>query len=249
MIQTNALMSWGRMNPKPDRVVVFVDEEHEGAAACSLVRQEGFELGEVKQRSPRGVPLVSDLFSQMQESANNGIAVYTNADIILSSDFVPGLIAAVEAVKNEMEQSNFRRSKKGILLIARRWNVQVFDHLDFADGWYQELWDKVHDQGSLMADCAIDLFAWHGEVWVNIPDFAIGRYAWDNWLVGNAYAARNVPVVDVTPVIKLIHQSHHIVEWSDPDAQQNFKKAIIMGGMQHSTHTMTEDGLVEGWRG
>ena len=119
---------------------------------------------------------------------------------------------------------------------------------DFEDGWHEELSEKVADQGGLMADCAIDLFAWKGLVWSQIPKFAIGRYAWDNWLVGEA-ANRSMPIVDVSAVVKLIHQFHCIVQWNDPDAQANFKKAIVMGGMQHSTHTLTEEGLVNGWLG
>ena len=131
-------------------------------------------------------------------------------------------------------------------MISRRWNVQILDFLDFHEGWEQELREKVAEQGSRNADCAIDLFAWYGDPWHKIPDFAIGRYAWDNWLVGAAQA-NNIAIVDVTPSVRLTHQSHRIVEWENPDATNNFRLAVVMGGLQHSTHTLTDHGLVDGW--
>ena len=240
IIQVNALKSWGLLDPPPTQVLVFADREHEGDLAVDFAEEQGFQVVPVLRRSPYCVPLVSDLFSRAQEMAGDGIACYVNADILMDNSLVPGLEKAVALAEAQ--------KKDGVLAVCRRWNVHVLDYMEFEEGWREEIWQKVTDQGSLIPPCAIDLFAWKGEVWVNIPDFAIGRYAWDNWLIGNA-SARGVPVVDVTKVVRIIHQPHQIVPWEDPDATENFQKAKVMGGMQHCTHTLTEDGLVDGWLG
>ena len=40
-----------------------------------------------------------------------------------------------------------------------------------------------------------------------IPDFAIGRTSWDNWLVYNARLNKH-PVINGTQSIDIIHQNH-----------------------------------------
>jgi hypothetical protein len=44
-------------------------------------------------------------------------------------------------------------------------------------------------------------------MWGDSPPFAIGRTAWDNWLVYRA-RARRVPVVDATDALTVVHQAH-----------------------------------------
>jgi len=40
-----------------------------------------------------------------------------------------------------------------------------------------------------------------------MPDFAIGRAGWDNWMIYHA-RQRGWPVVDATPSVMVIHQDH-----------------------------------------
>jgi len=248
IIQTNALRSWAYVDPPPSRVLVFADRKYEGDAAVDCVENIGYEVCPILLRTPRGVPLLSDLFPRAGAVAEGGIACYVNADIILESDLVPALERCAALVEEAYDTPEFRRSKDGILMVARRWNTQVLDYMDFEPGWESDLKQKVDDQGSLMVECAIDLFAWKGEVWSNVKPYAIGRYRWDNWLIGNALV-RNNPVIDVSSQIRITHQSHANVEWDDPDAKENFKIVGAFCGLKDSTHTLTEDGLVEGWLG
>jgi len=248
IIQTNAMKSWAYIDPPPSRILVYADREFEGDAAVDLAEAIGYEVCPVLQRTPSGVPLLNDLFTRTAEVAGDGVACYVNCDIILESDLVPSLERCVKLVEAQYDQPHFRRSKKGILMVARRWNTQMLHLMDFEPGWEDELREKVDVQGSLMAECAIDLFAWKGLVWSNVQPYAIGRYRWDNWLIGNALV-RNNPVVDVSSVVRITHQAHNIVAWEDPDAQNNFKIQGAFCGLKDSTHTLTEDGLIEGWLG
>jgi len=226
------------MDPAPDRIVVFADEEHEGEFAVSFSKALGYEVVPIEQRSPLGVPLLTDLFTRAEQMGD--IPCYVNADIILESDLVPALKRVAESFPLE-RWTNW-------LAAARRWNVQMLDHLDFSEGWQGELKEKVELQGSLMTECAIDLFAWKPGTYHEFKPYAIGRYRWDNWLIGNALG-RGAAVVDISGVCRLTHQSHHIRDWYDPDAQANFKIVGAFCGLKDSTHTLTAEGLERGWRG
>jgi len=235
IIQFNAMTSWAKLAKPFDQVVIFGDREHEGDAAIDLAEALGFTVFSPRQRSERGVPYVSDIF---QQAANMGdISCYVNADIILFDDVLPAI---------ERAASNFEKA----LLVARRWNVQVLDYLVFEPGWKDVLWDKVQQQGSKMVECAIDLFAMQGEVYRDRrpPEYVLGKYTWDNGLLGQA-RVRRVPVVDITPCCTIIHQSHAQLPWDDPDANVNRRVAAPLCGLKDSTHTLMQDGLVEGWRG
>jgi len=53
----------------------------------------------------------------------------------------------------------------------------------------------------------LDYFIFPCGLFRDIPPFAVGRPAWDNWLV---YKARSLglPVIDATKMVTAIHQNH-----------------------------------------
>ena len=233
VIQTNALKSWSLLNPKPTKTVVFADRDKEGDLAVDLAGDLAFSVEPILRRSPRNVPLLSDLFPRAQQMGD--VACYTNADIILTNDLLP----ALDAVAAKFDT---------FLAVSGRLNVQVLDYIDFSTDWLSALHQKIREQGSRMPECAIDLFAWRGDVFGTIPDYAIGRYRWDNYLMG-APLTRGVPVIDISPVVTLIHQTHAQCPWEDPDATANFAIEAPACGLKDSSHTLTKDGIVEGWCG
>ena len=58
----------------------------------------------------------------------------------------------------------------------------------------------IHVSGKLFANDAEDYFIYSrgGEDWSHIPDFVVGRRAYDNWLVDHAYHDPLVDLVDGT---------------------------------------------------
>jgi hypothetical protein len=52
-----------------------------------------------------------------------------------------------------------------------------------------------------------DYFIFPRSCFTEIPDFAIGRAGWDNWMIYEA-RRRGWPCVDATPSIQIIHQDH-----------------------------------------
>jgi hypothetical protein len=93
-----------------------------------------------------------------------------------------------------------------------------------------------------------------GDAIGKLPAFAVGRPAWDNWLIYHARQLR-VPVIDATKAVTVIHQNHgygHVPEqrdegWEGPEADWN--RGLIGGEDQvftllDATHLMTPDGLL-----
>jgi hypothetical protein len=52
-----------------------------------------------------------------------------------------------------------------------------------------------------------DYFLFPHDLFSEIPDFAIGRAGWDNWMIFHA-RQQGWPVIDATPSILVIHQDH-----------------------------------------
>jgi hypothetical protein len=199
MIQRNAILSWMLLKPTPD-ILLFGDEEGVSEIAAEFKLKHNPFI----KRNEFGTPLVSSIFEEAEKTATRELMCYLNADILLLSDFVE----AVKAVHNEMPRS---------LMVGRRWNLDVSAPVVFEEGWERALIEQVARRGKLVPHFFIDYFVFPKGVWGKIPPFAIGRPAWDNWII---YQARqmDLPVVDLTPAVTVIHQnhdySHHPQGWT-----------------------------------
>jgi hypothetical protein len=187
-IQRNAILSWTRLVPACE--VILLGEERGIAQFATEHRLR--HLGEV-ERNEFGTPLVSSIFRQAEQAATWPTLAYVNADIILMPEFV----AAIRCI-------SFPR----FLLVGRRWDVRLDQALDFDDPrWDARLRGDVQRRGKLNLPCAMDYFVYSRGLYQEVPPFAIGRFAWDNWLV---YGARRqeAQVVDMTAAVTAVHQDH-----------------------------------------
>jgi hypothetical protein len=189
LIQRNAIRSWTVLTPRPE--VILLGSDAGSAEICT-------ELGirHVPTVASRGgVPLVSDIFRQAQALAGGGVLAYVNADIILPPRFTE-MAARIEAAGGPF------------LAVGRRIDLTQEDAVDFAScRWAEELMARARARGSLMPSSWIDHFTFSRGLYADIPDFAIGRTGWDNWLVWKA-AATGARVIDVTRFCPVIHQRH-----------------------------------------
>jgi len=235
VIQRNAIQSWTLLQPRPE-VIVFGDDEGVADIAKEFSVRHVAEVA----RNEYGTPLLNDLFEKAQSLVTHGLLCYVNADIILMTDFM-------EAVKRVV------RHKRRCLMVGQRWDMDIKESLDFSPGWEERLRTAVMEQGTLHRETGIDYFVSPLGLLSDIPPFAIGRTAWDNWLV---YRARSqlVPVIDATQVVMAIHQSHdysyHSSEkegvWNGPEAKRNWSLAgdgRYIFTLQDATHLLTANGL------
>lgn len=221
IIQTNAIGSWLMLRPRPE-IILFGDDEGTAGKASEL----GIRHIPNVQRNEYGTPLLNSIFETAQDIATNKLLCYVNADIILLSDFRPAL--------DRVHMPSF-------LLVGQRWDLDLTEALDFANPvWEEELRVRLAKEGKLHPTTGIDYFVFPRNMYAKIPAFAIGRAAWDNWLIYRARFLR-VPVIDATDVIVAIHQNHgyeHLPPsaegpWKGPERDRNLELA---GGLGHVFH-------------
>lgn len=188
VIQTNAIHSWTRLRPSCE-IILFGNEDGTAEIAANLGIRHIPEVA----CNEYGTPLVNSLFSAAQNLASHDCIGYVNADIILMSDFVKAI--------RQIEE-------KPSLIIGRRWDLDLEESLDFINpDWETKLRARLVAEGSLHGLGGIDYFLFRRGTFSDVPPFALGRTAWDNWLIYKARSLR-LPVIDATEVVTIIHQNH-----------------------------------------
>ena len=188
-IQRNALLSWLHLG---DEVEVLLVGEEPGLTEVAAETQVTL-LSQVI-RNDSGTPLVSSIFSLTRQHSHSPLLAYVNADML----FLPDFIQAAEAVVKRLEH---------FLVIGQRWDLDQRTLLDFSPGWETCLRTDVSQRGRLHTPSGSDYFIFPRNLFTEMPDFAIGRAGWDNWMIYNA-RQQGWPVVDATPSILAIHQDH-----------------------------------------
>lgn len=189
LIQRNALKSWQALG-EDVQVVLIGDEPGIGAVA----REYGFvHLPEVGVNE-LGTPLISSIFALGRGVNDSPYLAYINADIILFPEFTR-LAALVGSLRDRF------------LMVGQRWDLDVRESLDFTGSWADSLRQRARMTGKLHARAGSDYFIFPRACFQQIPDFAVGRAGWDNWMI---YHARReaCEVVDCTADLDIIHQNH-----------------------------------------
>lgn len=218
IIQRNALLSWQRIDPAPEIILLGDDP---GTAETAL--EMGLKHIPIIERNEYGTPLVSSVFEKAQEHAKHDLMGYVNADILLPGEF-PSVINKIGA--------SFSR----FLLIGQRWDLDITEPIDFTRNWEEHLAILMKKNGKLHPPSGKDYYIFQKGFYKNIPPFAIGRGMWDDWLVYYG-VKKKTAVIDITPGIKIIHQNHdykHIdktkKDFSGPEAKTN----VRLGGRNHA---------------
>lgn len=225
IIQRNAIQSWLRL---PDVQVILVGAE-EGLA--EVAQEFGvLHLPDVRCNA-HGTPLVSSIFALAREAAEAPLLAYVNADIILFDDFI-----------QSAETVAARRKK--FLLVGQRWDLDVTAPLDFSDDdWAADLRLRAQRDGQLHPPAGSDYFIFPRDLFHDMPDFAIGRAGWDNWMI---YKARRAgwPVVDGTPSVFIVHQNHDYshLPGGQPHYRQpeTFENIRLAGGRAATRFTLAD---------
>jgi hypothetical protein len=194
--QFNTLACWRKLLPEGE--VLLIGEE-EGAA--EVTKELGVRLVKDVERSEAGTPLLRSVFSVAEQNARYPLLLYANADILFTSR-LPQAAAALSAWR------------KPFLLTGRRWDTEIRERLVFSGpDWEQRLLDTAQTKGKPGIKSALDYFlfpkgGWGGrEGYAEFPPLAIGRSAWDNWLVFWALA-RRMDVINGSDFILAVHQNH-----------------------------------------
>ncbi|MBI3164924.1 MAG: glycosyltransferase family 2 protein [Chloroflexi bacterium] len=235
MIQRNAIKSWTLL---PDVEVILLGEEQ---GLVEAAREFGVKHIPHVKRNANGVPLISSMFKLARESSSSDLLCIINADMVLMPDFV-------EAAR----RSRLQRDK--YVLLSQRWDYDIEASIDFANGWESRLRESVRKQNQLHRPAGSDFFLFPKSCYQDIPNFAIGRAGWDNWMI---YKARKESwaVIDCTPSVTIVHQNHdysHLPEgkphYEHPETNENIRLAGGQANVRYTildaTHQLADGKLV-----
>lgn len=197
-IQNNAIVSWTKLK-SVNKIIICGDDEGVEDYTMELISLNTNKIEYVKniEKNSYGTPLVNCLF-KLGADKSSGYVCYINADIILLQDFDETFQAFI----------NQYPKQKDFLLIGRRWDWHHPIPIDFTkDDWQTVVSEKAKADGEWHAITGIDYFIHSRTTYPTIPAFALGRFIWDNWLVGNAQGKKNVMTVDLTNTVLCIHQN------------------------------------------
>jgi len=234
MIQMNALASWTKL----DDVEVLLMGEEQGIAEAA--KRMGVRHITGVRRNERGTPLISSMLELARGHSGSRLLCIVNADMLILEDFVraASLVAGL---------------RRQFVMLGRRWDVDVTGALDFSDGWEGRLREQVRRSGELHRPAGSDFFLFPRECYAAVPDFAVGRAGWDNWMIYEARRQR-LAVIDATPSLMIVHQnhgydhlpggmSHHSVPETDMNIQLAGGEASIRYTVLDATHVLESGRL------
>ena len=242
MIQRNAIKSWTLLSD----VEVILPGEETGLAETA--RELGVKHLPNVARNESGTPLISSMFQLARENSHSDLLCIINADMILMPDFVDAVLESDSLLSKKRKQAS---TVQNFVLLSQRWDYDISSPIDFVEGWESQLRESVRKQNQLHRPAGSDFFLFPKSCYQDIPDFAIGRAGWDNWMI---YKARkeNWPVIDCTPSMMIVHQNHdysHLPDgkshYDHPDTNENIRLA---GGQANIRYTILDSTheLVDG---
>ncbi len=220
VIQRNAIVSWTRLQPRPD-IFLFGEEEGVAEIASELNLHHLHDIA----RNEFGTPLLNDLLLRARQVTQTKLLCYVNSDIILVQEFV----TAIDRV-----QKSFPR----FLAVAHRLNIELTEPLDFGADGEQKLRNEILPRGVPGDHTAIDVFVFPRDVYTEVPPLAIGRAWFDQWLIKDAHRL-GVAIVDITNKARAIHQNHAYahIEGGQKGAywgEEALRSLAIYGGKPHA---------------
>ncbi len=190
-MQMNALTSW-QLSGLP---TLIIGNDYGSQTAAKTVGATHLPDVAVTQS---GIPLLSSLFELAKQHTDTPYLAYINSDIVLLDD-----------LKKTLDSLNQQRPQDAsFLLTAKRINIPLATLLvGKQPDWRQKIQQIREQSGSWDAANAIDLFVFNRDLFDNIPDFAIGRMHWDNWLLWKA-RQQGAMIIDASLDLSLLHPIH-----------------------------------------
>jgi hypothetical protein len=224
LIQRNTVRNLASLGPDVNPLVIGDDEGVAEVAAEYGVRH----LPNIA-RNEQGTPIVASAFQLARENSDTPLLACINADNLLLPDFI--------------ETARFvSQNLKNFLLVGQRYELDITELLDFSPGWEARLRADILQRSKPLGPTALEYMIFPRSQFRDMPPFAFGRSAWDNWV---AFKARweNWPMVDATGTIILGHQNHdysHLPGNKPPYKMPESLNNIRMGGGRRAIFTLND---------
>lgn len=124
---------------------------------------------------------------------------YANGDIV----FTKGLVDTLAQVKKGWGREIASGARRGVMIVGKRTNVDYHSKNLTNDDEVVQL----SKQGHVFQNDAEDYFLYSrgSRDWDLIPEFVVGRRAYDNWLVHNAFHDEAMDIVDASNTVLALH--------------------------------------------
>ncbi len=188
IIQLNAIQSWIQLE---DVEVILIGDE---PGIPETAKELGIKNVAQVRRDEKGIPQVDSVMEIGHSFSNSPLLCYANADMILMSDML-------RAARQVSEQAH------DFLLVGQRWNLDLKEPFDFSGDWESRLRLDVAERGEFYSPWGIDYFVFPRQLYTDVPDFTIGRPAWDNWMIFHARKTFGM-AIDASRDVLVIHQNH-----------------------------------------
>ncbi len=189
MIQRNAILSWLNLGKG---VEIFLVGNETGVA--EIARELGVGYLPNVERNAQETPLVSSIFDLARKHSRSAVLAYLNADIIALPDMISSTRIAMQYASS-------------FLLVGQRWDIDIQDPLPAGTELTSWLENEIKEHGKLHPQGGSDYFIFPKKTFTDIPQFAIGRAGWDNWMIYHAREA-GMTVINGTGAVNIIHQLH-----------------------------------------
>jgi len=179
-----------------------------------------------------GLPYISDAFSSVKNLAHNELLCYINSDILLDNSFDEFIFSAREYIR------------KDFLFSARRFDIPHHLENSKLDGIDLNSYAK---SSYLHGYAGMDLYLFHRDFPVDMPEMLVGKPGWDSWLVFHTLKELQCNFCDITSCIRVFHQHHQRrYKKTDSGSKKNFKSAggiINMGTLLDANYKMAYDRI------
>jgi hypothetical protein len=231
IIQRNAIQAWKRLENVD--VILIGDEPGIPEAA----QEFGVKNVPDVARDEKGIPIVRSVMQVGHAHSDSPLLCYANADMILLSDLL-------RAARQVSEQAH------GFLLVGQRWDLDQTEPLDFSGDWESRLRLDVAQRGKFYSPWGIDYFVFPRHLYTDVPDFTIGRPAWDNWMVYHARTTFGL-AIDASRDVLVVHQNHdysHLPGNKPPYGSEVAKSNLAKAGGRRRVYNIldTNRELVRG---
>ena len=224
VIQNNALLSWVNLG---EEVEVFLIGEEVGVAKAAA--QFGIRFFPEVKRNQMGTPLISSMFDLARKNSKCPFLAIINADILLLSD----LLKTLKIVSAQFEK---------FVIAGQRWDLDVTDRFIFSADFYAQLARKTNQSGRRHPPMGSDYFIFPRNCYLEIPDFAIGRAGWDNWMMFKS-RWEGWPLIDASDDMMVIHQTHdysHLANGQPHYRLPETKQNVLLAGGDQTIFTLID---------
>lgn len=214
VIQQNAIKSWKQLKHPNVTTHIHLMGDEEGVEMHAK-QLECTYTGSI-QKNEFGTPLVDDMFKQIKRISREHrtnhpkvetVCCYINTDIIVFDELLTNIDQFMTAKHAKHFHSHPGCDPNRWLLIGTRWDTDNVPPIQFEQrDWAEQITQFAKQTGESHGCWGIDYFIFGPDTFSFIYPFALGKFIWDRWLVGNVFRQDSI-TVDITKTNFVIHQN------------------------------------------